>query len=130
MRKVVAAVSVLLLPMPVAAQSVLCTQTGNQTYCTQSPGIAPPAPIQPAPIQQFDLGRAIQNRRALEAAQQPVQAPAPAAPIPQPQTREQALEASVGRLIVAGDCPGALKTALEGGAIELATHVRAYCSKP
>ncbi len=126
MRKAI--ILLVLMPCgPAQAQSITCAHMGDFTNCTQTPGINP-NPWTPTPIQPFDLGRALRNHQALTPPPQPLPAPVAVQAAPAPMSREQALQSSVGHLIATGDCPGALRSALDGGDLDLATHVRAYCA--
>ena len=45
------------------------------------------------------------------------------------QASAKALGIQAGKLVAAGDCPGAARLALEAGDLELANAIKAYCSK-
>lgn len=131
-----------------AQQNTRCTTTYGVTNCTttgqpNSGGInwglaAPPVDVGKAYRDAYNEGlqrnllieqqRLIAEQRQAMEQQQIADSPPPIE-VKDYDTEQRALGVQAGKLIVAGDCAGALKLALEAGNIELANSVKGYCAK-
>lgn len=107
--RVLFCIAALLIPTGVSAQQTTCHDQGSIVTCNT---MSLPQPTHP-PVRRHDRDgpSAAENIVSLFRGDP-----------------EKALRKRIGKRLAKGDCQGAMLAALEGGDMEMATAVRAYCT--